>query len=325
MLRKLLWFGAGAAAGGYLLHRRQHNLAVCPQPLTDASGSELSAIEVELAGGERVDVVEAGVGPPILLVPGLSGDKEVFRHQIGPFSQKYRVIAPDLRLRFDGVRPRFDQFAHDVATILEKFEEPSASVLGLSFGGPIAMRFAALYPEKLRALILTNTLARLDLSHVGFNRTLLIPLAYFTSRFSPEPLMRRFADLWGRLGVWVYDASPGNERVVDYQLDSAVRVSVTDGNGRMETFRGLDLRGDLSAIQTPALVIGGVADLYTLPEWQREIAALLPNSAYVEIPGGGHLSLISNAEIFNRAVLDWLAELPEARPAAFPPGPAQSQ
>ena len=41
---------------------------------------------------------------------------------------------------------------------------------------------------------------------------------------------------------------------------------------------------------------------------QREIAELLPNVTYIEIPRGGHLSLISHAETFNQAMLDWLRQ-----------------
>lgn len=310
-LGRLVLFGAGAAAGGYLVRRRRRNLESAPRPLQDDQGRRLDPVLLELDGGACIEVVVAGEGRAILLVPGLTGDNEVFRHQVRALSSAYRVIAPDLRADFEGVEPEFDQFAHDLATVLDAFDESTAVVMGLSFGGPIAIRFTTLYPDRVDGLILTNTLARLDLSHVGLNRTLLIPIARWTSHFLPEPLMRRVGQLWGRLGVWVYDPSPGNERIIDYEIDSALRVPMLVGGARMDTFRDRDLRPELPRIEQPALVIGGAADSYTPPEWQREIAELLPHSTYVEIPYGGHLLLISHAETFNKAVLDWLADLPE--------------
>jgi 3-oxoadipate enol-lactonase len=307
ILRRLLALGVGAAAGAYLVDRWRRNIAKPLQPVRDHRGGTVEPVFVELAGGECVPVVDSGKGPAVVLIPGLTGDSEVFRYQIAALSESHRVIAPNLRVDFEGVEQRFDQFAHDIATVLDTLGAPSACALGLSFGGPIAIRFTSLYPERAWGLVLTNTLARLDLSHVGLNRTLLIPVARWTSRFLPEPLMRRLADFWGRYGVWVFDPSPGNERIIDYELTTPVRVPMAVGSGRMDTFKNCDLRSDLRRIRQPALVICGTSDTYTPPEWQREIADLLPHSTYVEIPYGGHLTLISHAETFNEVVLGWLA------------------
>ena len=307
-LSRLLWFGAGVAAGVYLIDKRRRNLATEPRPLRDANGRALPPRLVELPGGECVPVVEAGAGPTVVLIPGLTGDSQVFRYQIAALSARYRIIAPNLRAEFNDVESRFDQFAHDIATVLDAFEAQSVCMLGLSFGGPIAIRFASLYPDRVWGLILTNGLARLDLSHVGLNRTLLIPVARWTTRFAPKSLVRRLGRVWGRLGVWVFDPSPGNERVIDYELEAPLRFPLSAGGVRMATFKGCDLRPDLSRMQKPALVVVGSADTFTPIEWQREIADLLPNSTYTEIPMGGHLALISHADTFNEVVLDWLNE-----------------
>jgi len=306
-LGRLLWFGAGAAAGLYLVDKRRRNLSTEPRALRDRSGRSLRPSLVELAGGECVPVIDTGEGPAIVLIPGLTGDAQVFRHQIAALSVDCRIIAPNLRVEFEGVESSFDQFARDIATILDGLGVQSACILGLSFGGPIAVRFATLYPDRVWGLILTNTLARLDLSHVGLNRTLLIPVARWTSRFLPESLMRKLAEIWGRWGIWVFDPSPGNERIVEYELQAPLRVPLSVGSGRMDTFKDCDLRDDLQHIKQPALIIVGASDTFTPIEWQREIASLLPNSTYIEIPQGGHLSLISHAEVFNEAVLDWLS------------------
>lgn len=305
-LGRFLWFGAGAAIGVHLIDKWRRNLSVEPRPLRDARGRALPPRLVELAGGECVPVVDVGDGPAVVLVPGLSGDGQVFRHQIAAFSTRYRVIAPNLRSGFDAVEPEFDQFAHDIATVLDACGVPSACVLGLSFGSPIAMRFALLHRERVWGLVLTNGLARLDLSHVGLNRTLLIPVARFLTRFAPAGLARLLGRLWGRLRVWVFDSSVGNELIIDYELEAPIRFPLSISGIRMATFKNCDLRPDLPRVRQPALVVVGAADTYTPIEWQREIADLLPNSTYIEIPTGGHLTLISHADTFNEVVLNWL-------------------
>ncbi len=322
ILRRLLALGAGALAGGYLVSRLRRNLAMPPRVLRDHRGSSLEPLLVELDGGECAPVVVAGSGPAVVLIPGLTGESEVFRYQIAALSKHFRVISPNLRVGFEGLEERFDQYAHDVATVLDALGESSACVLGLSFGGPIAIRFATLYPERLWALVLTNTLARLDLSHVGLNRTLLIPVARWTTRLLPEPLMRKLAEVWGEWGVWVFDPSPGNERIIDYELTAPVRVPLSVAGARMDTFKGCDLRPDLPGIWQPSLVISGASDTYTLPEWQGEIAGLLPSSTFVAIRNGGHLMLMSHAETFNEVVVNWLVGVLENTKAR--PRPAES-
>jgi pimeloyl-ACP methyl ester carboxylesterase len=322
-LKRLLAVGAGVLAGAYMVSRWRRNLAHTPRALKNHRGRSLEPELVELAGGDCVPVIDTGEGPAVVLIPGLTGEYAVFRYQIAALSENYRVIAPNLRADFDGVERDFDQFAHDIATVLDARGVPTACVLGLSFGGAIAMRVATLYPERIWGLIVTATLARLDLSHVGLNRTLLIPVARWTSRFLPEPLMRRLSEYWGSLGIWVYDPSPGNERIIDYELDVPLRVPMSVGGARMETFKERDLRSDLGRLQLPSLVIAGGSDTYTPIDWQREIADLLPNSTFVKIPYGGHLLLISHAETFNGIVRDWLARIvaERAEAAASPPSP----
>ncbi|NIR45677.1 MAG: alpha/beta fold hydrolase [Gemmatimonadetes bacterium] len=309
LLRRLFALGLGAAVGAYLVHRRQRDLAAEPRTIRGPDGRSIEPRFVELEGGECVPVVDVGSGPAVVLVPGLTGDHQVFRYQIPAFTERYRVIAPNLRADFEGVDANFDQFAADLGTVLDELGVSSATLLGLSFGGPICLRFARLHPDRVEALILTNTLARLDLSHVGLNRTLLIPLARWSTRHLPVRMMRRLAELWGDWRVWVYDPSPGNDRIIEYELTAPVRIPTSVGTLRMATFKDRDLRGGLPEITAPALVIAGATDTYTPNDWQREIADLLPAATYAEVPNGGHLSLISQAETFNRMVLEWLEEV----------------
>ncbi len=169
-LGRLTSLAAGAVAGAYLVGRWRRNLVKEPRPLRDHRGRLLAPLLVDLEGGECLPVIVAGEGPGLMLVPGLTGDSEVFRYQISALSSRYRVIVPHLRTDFSGVGREFDRFAHDLRAVLDALGESEVCVLGLSFGGPIAIRFTSLYPDRVWGLILTCTLARLDLSHVGLNR-----------------------------------------------------------------------------------------------------------------------------------------------------------
>ena len=65
----------------------------------------------------------------------------------------------------------------------------------------------------------------------------------------------------------------------------------------------------LRAFTGPSLVVVGEQDALTPPESARNLAALLPNSAYRVVPGAGHLAPVEAPEAFAEAVRPWLEEL----------------
>jgi pimeloyl-ACP methyl ester carboxylesterase len=259
--------------------------------------------------GVSVSLVDSGSGPTLFLIPGADGMKETFRHQLIDLSRRYRVLAADLR---DGVTPDigFNRLAIDVDEILRDRGIDRAVILGQSLGGSIAMRFAVRYPTRVRGLVVVNSLARVNYDHVGLNRAMLIPVAMASIRYLPTALAQAMARLWCRLNVWVFDSSPGRDRVIAYALTTGGRaVDPRESGARVELFKQEDLRPELRSIAAPTLVLKGSLDRYTLAAWSREIAELIPSARYVEIAETGHCSHISMPDVFNRTLLDWLSEL----------------
>lgn len=313
----LAWLGAtGAALLVYAVWVVRRNRGLQRPPVVDARGEPLPARRLQLSDGECVAFHDAGTGPAVLLVPGADGIKETFRYQVPALMQDHRVICADLRTRL-APADTLDRFADDLAELLDHLEIPEAAVVGQSLGGAIAMRFAVRHPGRVRALVLSNTLARVSYEHVGLNRAALTPVAMATTRWLPTPVARALARLWSRVAVWIFDDSPGGARVVEYALFTGARtVSPRVSSVRVDRLRRTDLRPEVPAIQAPTLVLKGPRDCYTPPAWAEEIARLIPGSSYVTIPGTGHCSHISMPGSFNRILIDWLAGT--ARPAKTP-------
>lgn len=320
-MKRLGRFALGtAAAAGYLWAMKQRNAGLRRPPVRDLDGDPYPASTFTFSDGVTVSYLDVGDGPAVLMVPGADGIKETWRHQVPAFARGHRVIAADLRSEFPPGTD-FDRMARDLEELADALGIEEATVVGQSLGGPVAMRFALLHPERVRALVLSNTLARVSYEHVGLDRTLLAPVAMASTRYLPTFLGRAAAKLWSRAAVWIYDDSPGAENVVDYALWTGPRtVSPAVSGQRVDLFRGMDLRPELGGIRAPTLVVKGPRDAYTPPRWCREIAAGIPGAAYVEIPGTGHCSHVSMPGHFNRAVLRWL-EAVEAG-AAAPEGDA---
>ena len=293
----------------WFVYRVRANRRLVRPPVLDENGRPYDRIEVRLSDGTTIPLIDTGSGPATLLIPGADGMRETWRYQIPALARRHRVLAPDLRTEIPA-DATFDLLCRDAAELLDARGVADAVVVGQSLGGAIALRFAVLRPARVRALVVANSLAHVSYEHVGLNRTLLVPVAMATTRYLPTAPARWFARLWSRLEVWMFDGSPGSERVIDYALWTGPRtVPARVSSARVDLLKGEDLRPRLAEIRTPTLVVKGPRDHYVPSAWSREIADLIPGARYVEVPGTGHVSHISMPDRFNRILLDWLDDI----------------
>lgn len=305
----MTWLLLVALLLSWFVYRIWANRRLVRPPVLDEEGRPYDRFEVRLSDGSAVPLIDTGSGPAMLLIPGADGMRETWRYQIPVLARRFRVLAPDLRTDIPD-DASFDLFCRDAAEILGARGVSSAVIVGQSLGGTIALRFALLYPERVRGLVVANSLARVSYEHVGLNRTLLVPVAMATTRYLPTSPARWLARLWSRLEVWMFDRSPGSGRVIDYALWTGPRtVPARVSSARVDLLKGEDLRPRLAEIRTPTLVVKGPRDHYVPPAWSREIAGLIPGARYVEVPDTGHVSHISTPDTFNRILLDWLDEI----------------
>ena len=308
----------GLVTAAYVRFVLTRNKQLVRPPVLGADGAPLPERTFTYSDGQTVDCLvvgpTAGAGPtdrpPILLVPGADGMKETFRYQIPALARARRVVCATLRLKLSE-EDTFDRMVDDVAELADELLRQDGNdrvvVLGQSLGGAIAMRFAIRYPARVAGLVLSNTMAHIRYDHVGLNRALLAPLAMATTRYLPTGLARLVARAWSRLEVWIYDASPGRKRVVDYALWTGPRtVPSSVSNARVARFGKIDLRPQLPSIRAPTLVLKGPRDHYVPPAWSHEIVSLVPGARYQEVVGTGHCSHLAMPGSFNGLLLGWL-------------------
>jgi class 3 adenylate cyclase len=250
-----------------------------------------------------------GEGPQdLIFVGGFVGHLELYWDAplVGRFFRRLasfsRVIVWDKREQGLSDRlgqpPTLEETSGDLGSVLEAAGSERAALLGMSEGGPASLMFAASFPERVSHLVLYGTYARLTQSAdypVG------IP------RHAFERWIETTSASWGgRAGVELW--APGeaeNEELVGWWA-KVLRsgTSPRAAAALMRMYLDIDVRGVLSAINVPTLVLHRTGDRMVRPPNAQALADLIPGSRYVELEGEDHLFFAGDQD----ALLDEVEE-----------------
>ncbi len=111
--------------------------------------------------GYRRAFIQTGRGPVVLLIHGIGDSADAWLSVIEELARDHTVIAPDLLGHGDSDKPRADYslaaYANAMRDLLNVLEVESATVVGHSLGGGVAMQFAYQFPELCERLVLVST------------------------------------------------------------------------------------------------------------------------------------------------------------------------
>ena len=254
-----------------------------------------------------LSVVEAGdpAAPALVLLHGIGSSGDAFLPQAPAFAKRWRVLAPDApgygASDDPPAAPGIDGFADAVARLLDDTGIDQAVLLGLSWGGVIATRFALRHPGRLRALVLADTSRG-----SGFDPERAAMMAERAAQYAADPV----GFVRDRTPLLVADTTPASVvTAVASIMDRACRMP---GYGYAAASLGeTDHTPDLGRIDVPTLVLVGQHDRVCPPSDSRILANGIPGAAYVEVPDTGHLPNQERPEAFNLVVGDWLDGLPD--------------
>ncbi|MDI3408646.1 alpha/beta fold hydrolase [Streptomyces cavernicola] len=248
-----------------------------------------------------VHVEEAGTAGPLLFcLHGIGSSSAAFAPQLDALSAHARVVAwdaPGYAKSSDPEEPLdLDGFADAAADVIRSYGEP-AHVLGVSWGGVIALRLAARHPELVASLIVADSSAGsgTDPEKAAGMRARVTELA--------EVGPRAFASLRGPRLVSPEAPTALVDRVVDTMAGS---VRLPGYGYAAESMAAADLRPELSAVTAPTLVVCGDRDTVTGIEASQVLAGGLHKCAYVIVKDAGHLANQEQPERFNAWVLSHL-------------------
>jgi pimeloyl-ACP methyl ester carboxylesterase len=268
----------------------------------------------------RQHYLEAGDGPPVVLLHGFPETSYAWRFQIPELARKYRVIAPDLRGYGETDKPAtgYDKrtMANDLRELMQVLDIPKIALVGHDRGARVATRFAKDFPYLLdRLVVMDNVPTRI----VSREFSAKLAKSYWFFIFNqvpdlPEALISGREDLWLRhlFSDWCYnplaiDGEAFDTYVKAYRRPGALR-------GAMSDYRaiGEDVAQDLvdadQKIACPTLALWGedfhaVGRMFDMKQVWEEMAS---NLSVAPIPRAGHLPQEEQPELVNAALLDFL-------------------
>ncbi|MGH2793858.1 MAG: adenylate/guanylate cyclase domain-containing protein [Actinomycetota bacterium] len=200
-----------------------------------------------------------------------------------------------------------EQRMDDVRAVMDAAGSERAALVGLSEGGPMSMMFAATYPDRTTALILTGTFARAthDKDYdIGPNREFV------------EPAIDELIESWGE-GLILQLAAPSMDTPANRrELGRYERSAASPGMVRalMRLNLDIDVRPILSTINVPTLVLHREEDMMTPVEMGEYLAEHIPGAKLVKLPGRDHVPWAGDVDRFVGEIQEFLTGSREAAP-----------
>ena len=236
--------------------------------------------------------IEVGEGTPIIVLHGLMGGLSNFDSVTDFFSDNgYKVIIPELPIyTMSLIKTNVKSFANYLKAFIDFKGLDDVILLGNSLGGHIGLYHTKMYPEKIKALVITGSSGLYE-SAMGSG---------YTKRSDYEVIKKKAQDVF-------YDPEVATKEIVD-----EVYETVNDRNKLIKTLAIAksairhNMAKDLPKMTTPTCIIWGKNDTVTPPEVAKEFHDLLPNSELFWIDKCGHAAMMEHPNEFNTILNKWL-------------------
>jgi pimeloyl-ACP methyl ester carboxylesterase len=241
----------------------------------------------------------------LVLVPGLAGGWKLLWPLAQGLARHFEVLLfglrgdQDPRVGLDGgpgVPWDLAEYAHDLKDLMDRMGLSSPAVMGVSFGGAIALEFAVQYPQDLSSLILNGGDAR-------FRTTVASSIARRVLERYPLPSNSPFVNQFFHL---LYGKKPEPGPLVDFVVE---RIWETDQGviaRRMAQLEAFDITDQLWRVDVPTLVLAGGRDVIVPPVCQRALAESIPEAEFRAVEDAGHIGFLTHRAEVVRAVRRYL-------------------
>ena len=238
-------------------------------------------------------MITRGIGYPVVLIPGIQGRWEWMAPTVEALQAGHRVITFSLQELRPGVDRQgdFRAWTRAIDEALDRAHERQVSLIGISFGGLIAARYAAHRPDRVTSLIIASAPSP-SWKPAADDRFCMkwpyLSLPYFGAR----ALGRLVPELLQSRGNWPLRLQFLKEHVargLKAPLEPRLMAQW------VREFVGYDLAADCEQITAPTLVVTGESKLdRVVPVYEtKRYLNLIPGSTHQILASTGHLGAIS--------------------------------
>lgn len=264
---------------------------------------------VEGGDGVRLHVVEAGHGPPMLLLHGFPQSWYTWRHQIDFFARRFRVVAPDLR-GFNLSDKPHDRRAYrrpallaDLDRILDALGLRSATLVGHDLGGLVTWAYAAERSHRVDRHIAINCPHPALLRRVSWRDPLQLLRSSYVGLFRLPALPERLLRLVGPPGLRLITPDPA--------AASRYRAALARPGaprGMLNHYRALPshLRASTrTPIDVPTLLVWGRRDPFIRSALADASSAFARDFTLRKVSRGGHWVHESQPDVVNALIAEF--------------------
>ena len=239
-----------------------------------------------------------GDGVPVVFLHAASGTCEGWVYQRPAFtSAGYRCIAYDRRTwgrsRTTDAEQQPGFSGDDLHGLLQSLSLDRVHLVATAAGGITALDYALTHPERVRSLVVANTIGGVQDE----------PYLEVQRRLRPPEIQNLPVEL-RELGPSYRGTHPdGVSRWLEIEV-----ASRPDGPIAAQPTREPITYARLQTMRAPALVVSGEADLLSPPALMRMLAAHIPASRFVSLPEAGHAGFWERPEVWNGIVLEFIGQ-----------------
>jgi pimeloyl-ACP methyl ester carboxylesterase len=263
--------------------------------------------------GTRVNYVEMGTGPPLLLVHGLSGCWQNWLENIPYLARRHRVVAPDLPGFGGSPMPSWEisigAYARLIHDFCERLGLRRVSLIGNSMGGFISAEATIREPQRVEKLVLVSAAG---VSHARMRREPAVTAGRMAAAAAPYALrFHEVSMIRPRLRQLAFRGLFWDPLRLRPELLWEFLVPGVRNEGflpALEALVGYDFLDRLPEIEVPTLIVWGRQDRVVPAADASEYNRLIPSSRLVVFDRCGHIPQAERPARFNSLVERFLAE-----------------
>jgi len=261
-------------------------------------------VDVIAVGGLRISFARTGQGSAVVLLGGFVGGAEAtWRHQIDTLSTDRTVVAWDAPGSGGSADPqdsfRLPDYADCLAEVIAVLNLESPVIVGLSFGGALALEFFRRHRNQVSGLVLAG-------AYAGWAGSLPPDSVQARLRMSLEASRLPPSEFASALLPSMFSINAAADRVAEFAADVASSFHPSGFRAMARASAEADLRDVLPTVDVPTLILHGDQDVRAPRAVADALHAAIPKSSLTVLADVGHVSCVEAPERFTAEVQAFL-------------------